>query len=515
MRLPPTDARLPQAQTLAAASSTTQQVSKIGNVDGSEIQHEKVHVRGVDNLTTDDIKTFAQEHYAPEITRIEWIDDQSANIIDDNAMLASEALSSLTLDELQGLEDISSTDLRIAKKLSTHPEAGLQIRIAFKTDVKKPRASESSRFYLMNPEYDPSNRRKQYDGRRGGRRTDTRTQYADGDRPRQRRRSDVESKPFDENMYDDPPSKPVSIAAHSVSGLDLSDGEVGDDFVAPRPRRRRSADLVIKSGRMQAETSGRLRDRSASPTQEGDGRFGFGNDDTSGIRRRSPPRPRSTRPRELLADRMQSSSGLHLLPQPTSRGRDLISRVTPSTTKELFPAPASKELFPNKSSPPKEPADLFPRKGSHSHRRTAAFDASDSTGVESFADRMDSLAEPARPKPRKELFAERVTAPKVDLLAGRLTAKADGRLPPAADLFAGRSVSRSTTTAAANGFSIKGAAAPIAGGFSIKGAAGLNNPRIKELFPERGADGGNENKELFSGKIKGRGAQRKTAAELF
>jgi hypothetical protein len=67
------------------------------------------------------------------------------------------------------------------------------------------------------------------------------------------------------------------------------------------------------------------------------------------------------------------------------------------------------------------------------------------------------------------------------------------------------------------GFSIKGAGnAEHDSGFSILGASRerTQNPLVKELFPLK-SGGGEGGKDLFDGRIKGRGAQRRRAEDLF
>jgi hypothetical protein len=138
-----------------------------------EALYEKVHVRGVDEMTTDDIKQFASTHYANEVpSRVEWIDDTSANIVYSSAEVGLQALAALTQvgeEEGEGASTQPPLRLRSAKLLSTHPDSVLQVRSAIKTDKKQPRAHEKSRFYLMHPEHDPRERLQQEisDRRRG------------------------------------------------------------------------------------------------------------------------------------------------------------------------------------------------------------------------------------------------------------------------------------------------------------------------------------------------------------
>lgn len=116
--------------------------------------------------------------------------------------------------------------------------------------------------------------------------------------------------------------------------------------------------------------------------------------------------------------------------------------------------------------------ELFPQKTGASHRRSDAFDAADETA---------------------DLFANRMPVPFVDGSNDKRSRGSDSN---------------------AQGFSIRGAAkasSSISQGFSIKGAA--STPRVKELFPSTLGD--NSGKELFSGRLEGRGRRRQKAEDLF
>jgi len=528
------------------------------------LQTSKVHIRGVDNLTTDNIKAFALEHYPPEFERIEWIDDTSANIVYSSDSLASEALIALTDEVFQSTDTLEQVDIRPAKKLSLHPDSLLQVRIAIATDVKKPRARDASRFYLMNPEHDPSNRRRQYDGR------DNRDNRRDGNRrysnERSKRRRESDVKPFDENMYDDAPAPsakakapfeesmyddppaPGSLAARiTAPGRDQSDRR---DDSRPRVKRVRSGDLMDDWGDRRGDgprrgqdtrdrgeierrgESGRLRDRSASPLQDGDGRFGFGGDEIRVVRQRSysPRRNGPTNgyqriPQGDIYEENGSMDGRFRKPdrasasstrRPSQQDMRALSHP-PTQVKELFPerlsAPGdqpTKELFPGGSSTPRNQAgkELFARKGSSSHhRRNAAMDSADGTNKDLFADRMNTAPEGRSvSRSTNDLFVDRLEAKKPDLFGDRLsTTKSTAASLAKADLFSNR-LSGTQPAAAINGgvqlgFSIKGAANLASDqGFKIRGAAGLNNPRVKELFPDRGEGA----KDLFSTRMKER-----------
>lgn len=189
-----------------------------------------------------------------------------------------------------------------------------------KTDRKKPRAHEASRFYLMHPEHDPrerlrtelSERRRQGGDSGDG---DYRRRRFDG-RELQRRRDRDNDEPISADMYDD-----------SGAGA----GDTG--------RRRGGRELFPDEG----GSSGRLRNRSASPGRD-----------------------------TLESDRLLSG-------RSERRFRERSPRR--SGAKELFPTKLKsneRELFPNKTTDSYIKKELFPSKVSN-HRRKDAIDAADET----------------------------------------------------------------------------------------------------------------------------------------
>jgi hypothetical protein len=154
--------------------------------------------------------------------------------------------------------------------------------------------------------------------------------------------------------------------------------------------------------------------------------------------------------------------------------------------KELFPTLATnqtalaensvKELFPNKAAssnntPMRSSVELFPnkRQSFSNHRRSNAFDASE-------LDRAGLIS--GSPQPSRSL-EERIT----------------GR------------PSRANT----DEVRVRGAAQNS--GITIRGAAAGQS--VKELFPMKVGAGGNAGKELFGERIKGRGAPRRKAEDMF
>ncbi|KAG9699308.1 hypothetical protein KCU95_g11583, partial [Aureobasidium melanogenum] len=304
----------------------------------------KVHIRGLDNLTTDNIRQFAAEYYSLDnFQRVEWIDDTSANLIYESEQAAQEAL--IALSDLQD-DNVAPLQLRRAKALPSNPDTELYVRQATLADKKAPRAHERSRFYLMNPDHDPRERKGDYDNRRRG-------------PPRDNRQRNDAPKPFDVNMYDDAEEESPAL---SYDEDDRRHTRRRDD----RPRRPRGGDLFA------GKETGRLRDRSASPVRDGDGRYGFS---------QQQPERRTARRRTI---------------SPAPRKRDLIPAARASNGPiELLPTKNTSKTFGldaplTSTSPPKRNRELFPNKSARSnHRRSDALDADETASIRrSLADRI-------------------------------------------------------------------------------------------------------------------------------
>ncbi|PGH23242.1 hypothetical protein AJ80_02658 [Polytolypa hystricis UAMH7299] len=366
-----------------------------------EPQFEKVHIRGVDELNTDNIKRFATEHFTiEEPNRVEWIDDTSANIVYSSTDVGLQALAEFTQQNVE--EEAASLPvlrLRTAKSLSTHPESVLQVRAAVKTDRKKARAYEASRFYLMHPEHDPRERvRREFSERRHRGRRDDSSDYSRRrfDDREHRRRKDHDDD-FHSSMYDDVPE---TSRGRRGSSRDLINGH-GE-------RSRKRGDLFPDGT---SGSRGRLRNRSASPSREE-----FTQED--------PIRDNRTATRSRFRDRSPRAN------------RD-------NERKELFPSDTNgdgvsrRELFPNKTSSSYLKKDLFPNKTpSSNHRRSDAFDAADETA---------------------DLFSKRMPVPFMDGSrdSGRLTSTKDKN---SVELFPEKTDDSNGGADVAQGFSIKGAA---------------------------------------------------------
>ncbi|EAL88025.1 hypothetical protein KXW98_004736 [Aspergillus fumigatus] len=424
---------LPEPESIEIEPATTTVTTQDGLVDPTtaEAQYEKVHIRGVDDLTTDNIKQFATDYFSGETpSRIEWIDDTSANIIYSSPEVGLQALAAFT--QASEEEDTSSFPplrLRSAKALSTHPESVLQVRSAVKTDRKKPRAYEASRFYLMHPEHDPreklrrelAERRRQ--GGQGSSDGDYQRRRFDGRELRRRRDRDADDN-FSANMYDDEGPR---------ASTDYSDSERGRNGRTRRGQR----ELFPDEGRL----SGRLRNRSASPGRDTLAESGRLEQEERGTRSRF---------RERSPQLIRRNEGKELFPSRTSD--------SDSNARELFPnKPASsylkKELFPSKQS---------------NHRRSDAIDAADETA---------------------DLFSRRISVPRADGARDQNSSRNKNiELFPDSEDQTGVSIRGAagqdqgiSIRGAANGMSIKGRGSSVRELFPSK----YNSNAGKELFSDK------------------------------
>lgn len=538
------------------------------HTQGADIAPEKIHIRGLDNLTTDDIYAFAATHYpAQQPTKIEWIDDMSANIVYPSTSTAGTALRAFThLPDPSTSYPEDPLDSRPAKPHPSNPTTQLSIRLALLTDKKAPRAGDASRFYLLNPDKDPrEQRRRQYDRR-------DRRPYPN-DRRKRRRSEEEDHVPFDENMYDD---GPTSLDSRITRPLPDSSRErernthprrrspdrdlfsarrtERESYSYKRPRREREDDLFAAHPPPSHQTSsttntrpphkesyGRLRDRSASPLrdgdregalEDGDGRHGFAeagivmssNQNTEmgrRIRRRSFTPP-SSRARNSNSNTQISGGG--------NAGKELFANAA-SRSSALNHGGTDGDLFPNSlmaQTPLKATvvngggAAMSSGKKRAGHHRSDAFDAGSpvGSGVGSTAGAVGK---------GRDLFA------RIGGASSNQTNAANGNAGSGAGGFSIRGGGINTTTSTNSGARQGGEAEEA--GFSIRGL-GANHKRVKELFPERTSTGaassgssesngragvnGKGGRDLFEGRLasgggslEGRITGRRRAEDLF
>ncbi|KAK8101173.1 hypothetical protein PG999_011547 [Apiospora kogelbergensis] len=326
----------------------------------------KIHVRGLDVLNPEEVKAYVAEHYPDSrFERIEWIDDSSANLIFPSEAIAQGALVALAAVEIGDVTQLPLLELLPAKGFSKRTEVVLQIRLAVSSDKKQVGAAQRSRFYLLNPEYDPETRKRYRD----------RDSEGYGRRLRRRRSYDDEQKEqYSANMYDDDTDAPSARSA-TPQTLHRRSRTPNDD-ANERHRRSTYRDSNRSKELFPEGTGGRggsRRDRSASPMRDRD-------DDLDMHARSADEAARKNR------------RGAQAIKERLSRGDK------------------SKELFPDKT--------LF----SESNRLEDA-DATSSYLSSRFAlplyDNKDD-----EPQPRSKRLEDRVTAPS-GRLADRITGPSD------------------------------------------------------------------------------------------
>ncbi|KAF7193572.1 hypothetical protein HII31_05147 [Pseudocercospora fuligena] len=369
-----------------------------GEVPPAEIAATKVHIQGLAELTTQDIENFARDHYDSELFRkVEWVDDNSANLIYDTAEAAKEALQILSREQIE-----DPLDLRAAKALSTHPHVELFVRQAVVTDQKE--------------------------------------------------RESIKKRA--------PPRSPARKGSyHSEEDL----------FAGKRDGRRpRREEEDLFAGR----SDGRLRNRSASPIRDGDGRYGFSDDQPyrQTARRRSPPpiRPRSHTDNYAAREKIKTE----LFPSKKkstalTNGRNGNGAV---------------ELFPDRASPPAQGKnDLFPDKVNHKRQDAKDIHPDEvASAIGKFnmslqKEYMSNDDSGRRPAPGRDLFS-RIDAESTN---GRLTER-----PSSSD-----------------NFSFKGASRKEDQGVNFLGASKDRT----ELFPKGGSGGGRDLFEEKEGRPQRRG----------
>lgn len=332
-------------------------------VEGTENHHKdttivahKIHIRGLDTFNPNDVKAYLAQHSsASQFERIEWVDDNSANLLFRSESAATEALVALSALDIVDPSSLPPLEALPAKQYAAKPDSVLQVRFAIEGDKKAAGAAQQSRFYLMHPEYDPEERRRRGDfgrnryrdrddsyrgNRRGGR---------DGGR-RDRRQDDAGAGglTFDASLYDDDTS---ALAQRSSGRRDrprrqsTSSSSVHSDRYRPSSRQNREKELF--PGRLNA-SSQRDRARSASPGRDRDGDAHVGEDENA-------------RAAAALRNR--------------EKGRSIKERLTKeATNRENTP----RELFPEKSHSSKE---LFPSKVSSGLGSKAQMDQVDDTTI--------------------------------------------------------------------------------------------------------------------------------------
>jgi hypothetical protein len=342
-----------------------------GEVDKNDLVANKVHVRGVDNLTTRDVENFAADLFPSDaFSKVEWIDDTSVNLVYTTDDAARKALHAFAAEDTAMLED--SLDLRKAKPLATHPHIELFVRMAVESDRKQRGAARQSEFYRQNPQY--AKRRRFNESEHNTRRRSASAAHVDYDRNDISRRAPPPDSGFSADLYDDN----LAATASKSSSKDLfADRKINGG----RPAR----DLFPDRNPVQQTT--RFRDRSASPMRDGDGDGQYGFAPSESNRQRSHTLARRRSP--VIRSRGVSSGSDNYGARDTLRNElfsgkrkrtDGILANGNSTGLAASNQPSRKELFPRRASPARTASsagggngnvELFPERNTRHHRQDA------------------------------------------------------------------------------------------------------------------------------------------------
>ncbi|OAA66195.1 hypothetical protein ISF_04033 [Cordyceps fumosorosea ARSEF 2679] len=262
--------------------------------DATTIVSNKINIRGVDSLHTDDIKAYVKSHFAP-VDRVEWVDDTSANLVFGSDSSARDAMIALSSIEIADATALPAGETLPAKPVEGKPEVTLHVRFAVASDRKQVGAALRSRYYLLHPEHDPEERRRRQQESRSRYRDRDNSGYRRGGDRRRRDGSDEEVETFEASMYDDAPRPPTRRRSDS--------GDRRDSYA----RENRGKELF-------ADRASR-RNRSASPLRDNDGDASMGSTHDSSSRNRDSARAVKERLRtengakELFPSKFGSASG--------------------------------------------------------------------------------------------------------------------------------------------------------------------------------------------------------------
>ncbi|OIW29628.1 hypothetical protein CONLIGDRAFT_680463 [Coniochaeta ligniaria NRRL 30616] len=237
----------------------------------------KVHIRGLDTFTAEDVKAYVAEHFGSSYEKIEWIDDTSLNLVFGSESVAQGALTALAGVEISDVTQLPPLQSIAAKPFSKKPDSSLHVRFAVGGDRKIAGAAARSRFYLLHPEYDPEERKRRgeirgkYRDREGyGRRND---RERGSGRRKEERIDDYDVNTFDVSLYDDDAPALAKRATTDPRARRESSGRLrrespqSDEGNRDYAQKNREKELFpnLKS---RDRNGGSRRDRSASPIRD-------------------------------------------------------------------------------------------------------------------------------------------------------------------------------------------------------------------------------------------------------
>ncbi len=250
----------------------------------------------------------------PRVKQLRWVNDNSVNLEFYNKEDAAVALGILTHPDIGDTSNLSMQEPRKAKPYSKNPNSLLLIRQSNAGDQKPRGAATRSNYYQRNPDVAGNRQREPR------RRPPPKQDYLDyGDEDMDSREQTRRRNSGDESMGEAGSDRrgPRWNVRDSRDGRDirgrgrgtrqpasgrLRNDTQGKDVDSYRPGSRRYVSTVSLLFDQQANSPspqeprfGRLRGRSASPAsnEEGDGRFGFAENEMHAGRRRYRSRSRS------------------------------------------------------------------------------------------------------------------------------------------------------------------------------------------------------------------------------
>ncbi|KTW31065.1 uncharacterized protein T551_01617 [Pneumocystis jirovecii RU7] len=118
------------------------------------LRTEALYLKGVEDMSTEDVEKYCITYYLAVSPLIEWIDDSSCNLVYPDASTALSALSCISQSKI---DTLYVNSLVPAKMNPKHNNIQLFIRHSKTSDKKAPGARERSRWYLFHPH--PSEKR--------------------------------------------------------------------------------------------------------------------------------------------------------------------------------------------------------------------------------------------------------------------------------------------------------------------------------------------------------------------
>jgi hypothetical protein len=245
----------PERQEHASANDETR---------SSSIVLTKVHIRGLDTLTSNDIRTYVKEHFG-DVEKIEWIDDTSANLVFNTVYTAQDAILALSAIDIADPTQLPVLECLPAKPISSKPELNLQVRFAVVGDKKQAGAAARSRFYLLHPEYDPEERRREANNRNRYRDRHGDTRYHRGERGHREGWTDTDpSDTFDASLYDDDEETLAKRATRGRRSITPTHRDLESDSHDSSYRLQKQSKELFE-GRRRGRKGPLERGRSASP----------------------------------------------------------------------------------------------------------------------------------------------------------------------------------------------------------------------------------------------------------